>query len=85
MLKRSMYLKYALLADDTTILSNKESMDVARDTTKRVLGLFEEKTNESKEQNITLGENSAAGTRFLGLWLGEAEDTKVRLQRGMGA
>ena len=78
-------LKYALFADDTTILSNKESMDVARDTTKRVMGLFEEKTNESKEENITLGETSAAGTRFLGLWLGEAEDTRVRLQRGMGA
>ena len=78
-------LKYALFADDTTILSNRESMDVARDTTKRVMGLFEEKTNDSKEENITLGETSAAGTRFLGLWLGEAEDTKVRLQRGMGA
>ena len=78
-------LKYALFADDTTILSNRESMDVARDTTKRVMGLFEEKTNDSKEENITLGKTSAAGTRFLGLWLGEAEDTKVRLQRGMGA
>ena len=78
-------LKYALFADDTFILSNKEGMDVARDTTKRVMGLFEEKTNESKEENITLGETSAAGTRLLGLWLGEAEDTRVRLQRGMGA
>ena len=78
-------LKYALFADGTTILSNKESVDVARDTTKRVMGLFEEKTNASKEENITLGETSAVGTRFLGLWLGEAEDTRVRLQRWMGA
>ena len=46
-------LKYALFVDDTTILSNMESMDVARDTTKRVMGLFEEKTNASKEENIT--------------------------------
>ena len=78
-------LKYALFAVDTTILSNKESMGVARNTTKRVMGLFEEKTNVSKEENITLGETSAAGTRFLGFWLGEAEDTRVRLQHGMGA
>ena len=60
-------LKNALFADGTTIMSNKESKDVARDTTKRAMGLFEGKTNASKEENITLGETSAAGTRFLGL------------------
>ena len=58
---------------------------MSQETPPRVMDLFEEKTNASKEENITLGETSAAGTRFLGFWLGEAEDTRVRVQRGMGA
>ena len=32
-----------------------------------------------------IGEAEAANTRFLGTWLGEKEDTNIRIQRGMGA
>ena len=49
------------------------------------MSLFEEQTNETKEVNLVIGEAEAANTRFLGTWLGEKEDTNIRIQRGMGA
>ena len=59
--------------------------DEAKETTKNVMGLFEERTNESKEENITLGEQDAAWTRFPGLLLGEPEYTNKRISQWVGA
>ena len=82
---RRVRLKNILFADDTTILSQATNMEAAKQTTKEVMKLFEEKINDSKEENVTLGEPSAAGTRVLGIWPGEKEDTNARVRRGMGA
>ena len=82
---QSFQIKNVLFADDTTILCQPTYMENAKNTTKRIMGLFEEKTNESKEEDIILGEPSAAETRFLGTWIGEIEDTNTRVKRGMGA
>ena len=60
-------------------------MDEARTTTRKVMKLFEETTNEAKEENVTFGERDAANIRFLGVWLGEEEDTRTRIKRRMGA
>ncbi|XP_075256680.1 uncharacterized protein LOC142349151 [Convolutriloba macropyga] len=82
---QSFQIKNVLFADDTTILCQPTYMENAENTTKRIMGLFEEKTNEAKGEDIILGEPSAAETRFLGTWIGEIEDTNTRVKRGMGA
>ena len=82
---QSFQIKNVLFADDTTILCQPTYMENAKNTTKRIMGLFEEKTNESKEEDIILGEPSAAETRFLVTWIGEIEDTNTRVKRSMGA
>ena len=40
--------KNMLFADDTTIVSQPDKLDEAKETTKKVMGLFEERKNESK-------------------------------------
>ena len=67
--KRSQ-LKYLLFAEDTTILSGAAQMDKVREKTKKIMSFFEERTNDSKEENLVMGEESAANTRFLGMWPG---------------
>ena len=49
------------------------------------MGYFEEKRNDCKEENIVIREESAAKAEFLGTWLGEGQDTKMRTQRAMGS
>ena len=78
-------IKNVLFADDTTILGEHQHIEEAKSTTKKVMSFFEEQTNETKEVNLVIGEAEAANTRFLGTWLGEKEDTNIRIQRGMGA
>ena len=43
-------------------------MDKVRETT-NVMGYFEGRTNDSKEEKIVMGEGSAARTSFFGMWL----------------
>ena len=46
--------KNPLSADDTMILGSKEKIEEAKTKPNRVMGYFEEKTNELKEENVTL-------------------------------
>ena len=74
-----------LLADETKILSADVNFRVAKDVMGKIMKLLKEKTNEAREESLTLGKASADSTNLLGVWLGEKEDTKVRIKRGMWA
>ena len=52
---RRVRLKKKLFADDTTILSQATNMETAKQSIKELLRLFKGKTNDSKEENVTLG------------------------------
>ena len=66
-------------------LRRRDEMERTKETTKRIMELFEEKTNDAKEENITFGSSEADETCFLGVRLGEAVDLKRRTRRAMGA
>ena len=71
----------SLFADDTTAVGEKEELDVGIEVTKEVMGWFEERNNDDKEEVVEFGSEESGNTRMLGTWLGWDEDVKNRLTR----
>ena len=67
--------------DDTTIVGTKEEMDGRVNTMKEVMGRFEERSNDQKEECLDFYMEESDSIRVLGLWVGTKEDVNMRLQR----
>ena len=72
----------ALFADDTTGLGYRAEMDGGMEEIKKVMGNFEEKNNDDKEEEIVFGTQEGGKIRVLGSYLSNAEDVKQRTKRG---
>ena len=74
-----------LFADDTTIAGKKKELEDGVRETKIVMGHFEERNNDDKEEICDFGTAESNNIRMLGVWLGEEEDVRQRLKRAGGA
>ena len=52
---QSFQVMNVLFADDATHLCQEPQMEKAKNSAKTIISLFEEKTNDAKEENIILG------------------------------
>ena len=75
-------LEKSLFADDTTVLGYEDELEEGVAVTKEVMGWFEERNNDSKEEKLLFGEEESGKVRMLGSWMGWSEDVKQRLKRG---
>ena len=73
-----------LLVDDTTIVGTKEEMDGGVNAMKEVMGRFEERSNDQKEECLDLCMVESDSIRELGSWVGMKEDVNMRLRRAGG-
>ena len=78
-------IERGLFADDTTIAGQKGELEDGVRETKEVMGKFEERNNDDKEEILEFGTEESNKIRMLGVWLGEEEDIKQRLKRAGAA
>ena len=74
-------LTMSLFADDTTIIGMNDEIDEGKQIIQKVMGEFEERTNESKEEKIEFGARDSEEIRMLGTYMGNEHDTKMRIKR----
>lgn len=77
-------VRSVLFADDTTIVGRKEEMENGVGAVKEVMGRWEERNNEDKEEELEFGEEEAEEIRMLGSWIGPEADVKNRIKRANG-
>ena len=77
-----MFFTESLFAGDTTVIGNAREIDEVTQVMKENLTLFEERTNDAKEEKARLGTMEANNIRMLGVYLGRKEDISQRLKRG---
>ena len=77
----TMYLTESLFADDTSVIGKAREIDEATQVMKESLALFEERTNDAKEERAMLGTMEANNIRMLGVYLGRKEVISQRLRR----
>ena len=70
-----------LFADDTTVVGNKEEMEQGVGVVKEVMGWFEERNNDGKEEELMFGKEGSGKVQMLGSWMGWKEDVDQRLRR----
>ena len=75
-------LEKSLFADDTTVVGYEDELEEGVRVTKEVMGWFEEKNNDGKEERLVFGEEESGKIRMLGSWMGWSEDISQRLKRG---
>ena len=78
---REVKMKLVLFADDTTILGKKGELDRGVDRVKEVMGRWEEKNNEDKEEEVDFGTEEGGEIRILGSWVGAEADVRNRIKR----
>ena len=69
-----------LFADDTTVVGNRDEIDQGVAKTKEVMGWYEERNNDSKEEVLDFGTDGSGKVRMLGCWMGWKEDIDERLK-----
>ena len=79
------WVDLSLFADDTTAIGDKDELEEGVKTVKKVMGDFEEKNNEDKEEFLNFGEDDSGEIRMLGCWMGWKEDVEQRLGRARKA
>ena len=60
-----------LFADDMTVVGTKGEMDESVRRVKEVMGRWEERNNEDKEEVLEFGTEEGDEVRILGSWMGE--------------
>ena len=70
-----------LFADDTTVLGMSGEMDDGVNKVKEVMGRWEEKTNEDKEEHLIFGLDGENEARMLGSWVNARVDVSNRIRR----
>ena len=78
---KAVVVEKSLFADDTTAVGEKEELEVGIRITKEVMGRFEERNNDNKEEAVDFGGEGSGDIRMLGTWLGWKEDIDKRLAR----
>ena len=71
----------SLFADDTTVIGKAREIDEVTQVMKENLALFEERTNDTKEERVRLGTMEANNIRMLGVYFGGKEDISQQLRR----
>ena len=71
----------SFFADDTTIIGMNDEIDEGKQIIQKVMGEFEERTNESNEEKIEFGAIDSEEIRMLGTYMGDEHDTKMRINR----
>ena len=61
----------SLFADDTTIIGMREEVEEGKQIIEKVMGEFEERTNESKEEKMDFGAKDSEEIRKLGTLIGK--------------
>ena len=64
----------SLFADDTTVVGYVDELEEGVQVVKEVMGWFEERNNDNKEERLVFGEEESGEIRMLGSWMGWAED-----------
>ena len=77
-------VRLVLFADDTTIVGEKGELGRGVERMKEVMGRWEEKNNEDKEEKVEFGTEEGGKIRILGSWIGGGEDVSNRLKRAGG-
>ena len=63
-------LTISLLADDTTIIGMSDEIEEGKQIVEKVMGEFEERTNESKEEKMEFGAKDSEEIRMLRTYMG---------------
>ena len=71
-------------ADDTTIVGRRGELGKGVEAVKEVMGKWEEKNNEDKEERLEFGTAEVREIRLLGNWLGSKQDIRNRIKRAGG-
>ena len=71
----------SLFADDTTITGMREEVEESKQIIEKVVGEFEERTNESKEEKMEFGAEDSEEIRKLGTYMGIEHNTNMRIKR----
>ena len=74
-------LTISLFADDTTIIGMSDEIEEGKQIIEKVMGEFEERTNESKEEKMEFGAKDSEEIRMLGTYMGNEHDTNMRIKR----
>ena len=70
-----------LFVDDTTVVGTKEGVGESLRRVKGVIGRWEERNNEDKEEVLEFGTEEGDEVRILGSGMGEKEDVRNRIKR----
>ena len=70
-----------LFADDTTVVGTKGEMDESVRRVREVMGRWEERHNEDKEEVLEFGTEEGDEVRILGILMGEKVDVRNRIKR----
>ena len=70
-----------LFADDTSKVGKRKELEEGVKITKEVMGMFEERNNDDKEELLIFGEEEGDKVRMLGCYIGVNEDLKQRVKR----
>ena len=73
-----------MFADDTTIVGTRYEMNGGVQAVKDVMGRFEERSNEHKEELLDICDVVSESLRVLGSWVGMEEDLNRRTRRASG-
>ena len=74
-------LTMSLFSDDTTIIGMSEEIEEGKQIIEKVMGEFEERTNESKEEKMEFGAEDIEEIRILGTYMGNEQDTEMQIKR----
>ena len=78
-------LLLSLFADDTTVVGVGEELERGVAKVKEVMGRFEEKNNDDKEEVLEFGSEESGKVRMLGSYMGWKGDLEERLKRARKA
>jgi len=70
-----------VFADDTTFIGMSDEIEEGKQIIEKVMGEFEERTNESKEEKMEFKERGSEEIRMLGAYMGNEHDTNMRIKR----
>ena len=74
-------LTISLFPDDITIIGTNDEIEEGKQIIQKVMGEFEERTNEAKEETMEFGARDSEEIRMLGTYMGNEHDTKMRIKR----